>query len=89
MNSTKSLRPSRKKKKQKRSRRTITAVETEKVDYEEVEDEEEDNDDEPFAFSAPTHSKKLTKTEAESLAIKLLNGRLKPLNQPSIQTGST
>ena len=63
-------------------------METEKVVYEEVDVEEEDNDDEPFAYSAPTHkktnkSKKLTKTDAESLAIELLNGRLKPLNQPS------
>jgi hypothetical protein len=89
MNSTKSSRSSRKKKKrQKRSRRTITALETEKVVYEEVDVEEEDNDDEPFAYSAPTHrktnkSKKQTKTDAESLAIELLDGRLKPLNQPS------
>jgi hypothetical protein len=72
MNSTKSSRSSRKKK---------------KVVYEEVDDEEEDDDDEPFALSSHTHrktnkSKTLTKTEAESLAIELLDGCLKPLNQP-------
>ena len=45
-------------------------------------------DDEQDAFSAPTHrkknkTKKPTKMDAESLAIELLYGRLKPLNQPN------